>query len=83
MEDDRIANYADKIYTALTGKKKEETILEVILETTIDQRLEICNKYLTVYNRDLYADIKAKLSGQFKEQQFTFSYLQQNSWQKC
>ena len=67
MEDDKITNYADKIYTALSSKKKEEAILEVILDTTIDQRLEICNKYLEVYSRDLYTDIKAKLSGQFKE----------------
>jgi annexin A7/11 len=29
--------------------------------------LEICNSYLSTYNRDLYSDIKSKLSGQFKE----------------
>jgi hypothetical protein len=67
MDSDKVNNYAEKIYTALSTKRKEEEILEVILETNIDQRLEICNSYLTKYNRDLYSDIKAKLSGQFKE----------------
>ena len=67
MDSDKANNYAEKIYTALSTKRKEEEILEVILETNIDQRLEICNSYLTKYNRDLYSDIKAKLSGQFKE----------------
>ena len=67
MDSDKANNYAEKIYTALSTKRKEEEILEVILETNIDQRLEICNSYLTKYNRDLYSDIKSKLSGQFKE----------------
>ena len=67
MEDDEIKEYADKIATGLSSKKKEESVLEVILNTDIDKRLEICNSYLTIYNRDLYSDIKSKLSGQFKE----------------
>ena len=59
--------YAEKIFTGLSTKKKEEAVLEVILNTDIDKRLEICNSYLSTYNRDLYSDIKSKLSGQFKE----------------
>ena len=66
MDNDEIRQYAEKISTGLASKKKEETILEVILNTDIDKRLEICC-YLTEYNRDLYLDIKSKLSGQFKE----------------
>jgi annexin A7/11 len=67
MENDEIKQYAEKIFTGLSTKKKEETVLEVILNTDIDKRLEICNSYLSTYNRDLYSDIKSKLSGQFKE----------------
>ena len=67
MESDEIKDYADKIATGLSSKKKEESILEVIMNTDIDKRLEICNSYLNTYNRDLYSDIKSKLSGQFKE----------------
>lgn len=67
MENDEVKNYAEKIYTGLSSKRKEETILEVILNTDLDKRLEICNSYLSTYNRDLYSDIKSKLSGQFKE----------------
>ena len=62
-----ISEYAEKIYSNLSSKKKEETILEVILNTDLDQRLEICNQYVTAYNHDLYSDIKSKLSGQFKD----------------
>ena len=67
MEKDDVKKYAEKIYNALSGKKKEETILEVIMNTDIDKRLEICNCYFTEYNRDLYTDIKAKLNRHFKE----------------
>ena len=67
MESDEIKDYAEKIATGLSSKKKEEEILEVIMNTDIDKRLEICNSYLTLYNKDLYSDIKSKLSGQFKE----------------
>ena len=66
MESDKIKQYAEKIFTALSTKNKNEAILEVILDTDIDQRLEICNSYLTLYNSDLYTDIKSKLSGHFK-----------------
>ena len=67
MESDEAKDYAEKIFACLSTKKKEETILDVILNTDIDKRLEICNSYLAAYNRDLYADIKSKLSGQFKD----------------
>jgi len=67
MKGGNISQFAEKIYTNLSSKKKEESILEVILNTDLDQRLEVCNHYLTTYNRDLYTDIKSKLSGQFKE----------------
>ena len=67
MESDEIKQYAEKIFTNLNTKKKEESILEVLINTDIDKRLEICNSYYATYNRDLYEDIKQKLSGQFKE----------------
>ena len=67
MESDEIKQFAETIFTNLNTKKKEETILEVILNTDIDKRVEICNSYYEIYNRDLYEDIKQKLSGHFKE----------------
>ena len=67
MESDEIKDFAEKIGNGLSSKKKEEEVLEVIMNTDIDKRLEICNSYLTLYNKDLYSDIKSKLSGQFKE----------------
>ena len=67
MESGEIKDFAEKIANGLSSKKKEEEVLEVIMNTDIDKRLEICNSYLTLYNKDLYSDIKSKLSGQFKE----------------
>ena len=67
MESDEIKDFAEKIANGLSSKKKEEEVLEVIMNTDIDKRLEICNSYLTLYNKDIYSDIKSKLSGQFKE----------------
>ena len=43
MESDEIKQYAETIFTNLNTKKKEESILEVILNTDIDKRVEICN----------------------------------------
>lgn len=77
-----ISEYAEKIYTNLSTKKKEESILDVIVNTNLDQRLEICNHYATTYNRDLYDDIKSKLSGQFKDAAIHLFCLQLISWQK-
>ena len=67
MESDEVRQYAERINSCLSTKKKEETILDIIVNTDIDKRLEICNCYLETYNRDLYSDIKSKLSGQIKE----------------
>ena len=67
MESDDVKQYAEKIFTSINSKKKEEAILDVITNTDIDKRIEICNYYLATYNKDLYSDIKQKLSGQFKE----------------
>ncbi len=67
MASDEVRQYAERINSCLRTKIKEEPILDIILNTDIDKRLEICNCYLETYNRDLYSDIKSKLSGQFKE----------------
>ena len=67
MASDEVRQYAERINSCLSTKKKEDTILDIIVNTDIDKRLEICNCYLETYNRDLYSDIKSKLSGQFKE----------------
>ena len=67
MASDEVRQYAERINSCLSTKKKEEAILDIIVNTDIDKRLEICNCYLETYNRDLYSDIKSKLSGQIKE----------------
>ena len=67
MENDELNSYAEKIYSCLNSKNKDETIIEVIMNTDLDKRIEICNAYLKKYERDLYLDLKSKLNGTFKE----------------
>ena len=67
MEDDEINKYIEKIYSSLNSKNKEEILTDIVSKTDLDKRLEICNAYLQKYDRDLYIDLKTKLSGFFKE----------------
>lgn len=66
MDDPRIC--ADLLNEALNGKKnKEETVYNVIVNNSLSQRLKIADEYFNAYNKELYEDMKAKLSGNFRE----------------
>lgn len=57
---------ADLLDQALQGKNKEETILNVIQNTTLDKRLQVCNYFAETYGKSLYSELKSKLTGHFK-----------------
>ena len=66
MDDPKIC--ADLLKEALDGKKnKEETVYNVIVNNNLSQRLKIAEEYFNAYNKELYEDMKSKLSGNFKE----------------
>ena len=59
---------ADRLYNAFKSKKNvEETFVDVIINNDLENRLLIAKKYGEKYQNPLYEDIKAKLSGHFKE----------------
>ena len=60
---------ADRLYNAFKSKKnlEEETFVDVITSNDLENRLLIAKKYGEKYENPLYEDIKAKLSGHFKE----------------
>ena len=67
MENDQSKNFAEKIYSNLNSKNKDDIITEIIMNTDLDKRIEISNSYLQKYERDLYKDLKSNLTGPFKE----------------
>jgi hypothetical protein len=56
----------DILYSALDGKNKDEAVLNVVQNTSLDQRLQICNYFAEKYGKSLYSELKSKLSGYFK-----------------
>lgn len=56
----------DLLYSALDAKNKDEAVLNVVENTNLDQRLQICNYFAEKYGKSLYSELKSKLSGYFK-----------------
>ena len=65
MEDPK--NAAERLHTALFGKNREETCLDIVINNNLEQRLLIAKKYGELFGNPLYEDMKSKLSGHFKE----------------
>ena len=65
MEDPKAA--AERLHTALFGKNREETCLDVVINNDLEHRLLIAKKYGEMFGKPLYEDMKSKLSGHFKE----------------
>jgi len=65
MEDPKAA--AERLHTALFGKNREETCLDIVINNDLEHRLLIAKKYGEVFGHPLYEDMKSKLSGHFKE----------------
>ena len=65
MEDPKDA--AERLHSALFGKNREETCLDVVINNDLEHRLLIAKKYGELFGNPLYEDMKSKLSGHFKE----------------
>ena len=65
MEDPKAA--AERLHTALFGKNREETCLDIVTNNDLEHRLLIAKKYGELFGNPLYEDMKSKLSGHFKE----------------
>lgn len=62
-----IKELAERLKEGLGSKKKEEIVFDVIKSTDPQKRLEICKYYRETYGKELYQEMKSKLSGSFKE----------------
>ena len=65
MEDPKDA--AERLHSALFGKNREETCLDIVINNDLEHRLLIAKKYGELFGNPLYEDMKSKLSGHFKE----------------
>ena len=57
---------AELLNSALESRNKDEAVLNVIQNTNLDRRLQICNYYAETYGKSLYSELKSKLNGYFK-----------------
>lgn len=63
-----IEQSAEKMRNALKGKKRnEDAIMEVIIDSTHSQRLDIRKFYNITYNTELEEDMRKELSGNFRD----------------
>ena len=56
----------EQLKSSLDGKNKEEVVFNVIQNSDLNKRLEICKYYAETYSKSLYSELKSKLSGYFK-----------------
>lgn len=62
-----IKEAGDRLYEGLGSKKKEEIILDIVMNTDQQKRLEICKYYRETYGKELYNEMKSKLGAPLKE----------------
>lgn len=62
-----VKELGDRLNEGLASKQKEEIIIDVIKQTDFQKRLEICKYFRETYGKELYQEMKNKLSGHFKE----------------
>ena len=61
-----VKELGDLLYKSLDTKNKEEAVIQVVENSDLEKRLQICMYYNETYNKSLYSDLKTKLSGHFK-----------------
>ena len=61
-----VKEFGDLLYKTLDTKNKEEAIIQVVENSDLEKRLQICIYYSKTYGKSLYSELKTKLSGHFK-----------------
>ena len=61
-----VKDLGDLLYNSLDTKNKEESVIQVVQNSNLEKRLQICIYYLETYGKSLYSELKTKLSGHFK-----------------
>ena len=60
-----VSEIAEKLYSNLYGKKKEDIILDVITSNNSQNLVYIANYYKATYEKSLFEDIKSRIGGDF------------------
>ena len=60
-----ISEQAEIIHTNLSGKKKNEAILDVFMSNNLQNRVAIAQYYRATYETSLFDDIKSKIGGDY------------------
>ena len=60
-----VSDIADQLHANLYGKKKEDLILDVVMNNNLQNRVAIAQYYKATYETSLFDDIKSKISGDF------------------
>ena len=56
----------DLLNNSLDGRNKDEAVFNVIQNTNLEKRIQICNYFARTYGKSLYSELKSKLNGHFK-----------------
>ena len=60
-----VSKQAEKLYANLYGPKKDDIILDVVTNSSLQERISISQYYRSIYNKSLFEDIKSKIGGDF------------------
>ena len=60
-----ISDIAEKLHSNLYGPKKDDVILEVVMNNNLQNRVAIAQVYKATYATSLFDDIKSKMGGDF------------------
>ena len=61
-----VKELAELLYKSLDTKNKDDAVLQVVENSDLEKRLQICIYYAETYGKSLYSELKTKLSGHFK-----------------
>ena len=60
-----MSKHAEILHENITGKKNEDSILEIITKTDLKTRIQISQYYRATYNNSLFDDIFSKIGEDF------------------
>ena len=60
-----ISDLAEKLHSNLYGQKKDDIILQIAMNSNLQNRISISQYYKAAYDKSLFEDINSRISGDF------------------
>ena len=60
-----VSELTEKLHTNLYGPKKDDIVLDIVMNTKLKDRISISQLYKSSYGTSLFEDIKSKIGGDF------------------